>query len=97
MVAIPRADSPIAQCRVCGVGQQFHKASDIPHSADRDHPFEAETIADFEPSDLNVEQLVSEIFAHPNQPRAVACGKELHKRVRLELGVDVQDLIEVLS
>lgn len=50
--------SPLARCSRCGVQQQFHTASDVPHSADRDHAFVAETVDDFEPGDLSAEQLV---------------------------------------
>lgn len=97
MATIHGPNSPVARCRVCGAQRQMHMLSHIPWSHDRDHAFEAETVADFEPGDLSVEQLVTEIFAHEKTPRAVACGKELHHRVRLELGVDVEDLTATLG
>lgn len=89
--------SPVARCSVCGVQRQFHTASDIPHSADRDHEFTAETAADYEPADLTPAHLVGEIFAHPNEPRAVACGIELRVRVDRVLGVSWDDLQEALA
>jgi hypothetical protein len=92
-----KPDSPLARCSVCGVERQFHFASDVPHSADRDHGFVAETIADFEPCDLTPEQLVSEIFHHPNAPRAVSCGDELRTRIQALLGVSWDDLSEALA
>jgi len=58
MATIWSPTSPLARCSTCGVQQQFHTASTVPHSADRDHPFVAETIDDFEPGDLTPEQLV---------------------------------------
>lgn len=64
MATIHRADSPVARCRVCWVQRQFHTASAVPHSADRDHAFEAETVADYEPGELTPEQLVREIAAN---------------------------------
>jgi hypothetical protein len=64
MATIHRPDSPVARCRVCGVHRQFHTASDVPHSAGRDHAFDAETVADFEPGDLTPLQLVAEIDAN---------------------------------
>jgi len=97
MATIHAPTSPVARCSVCGVQRQFHIASDVPRSADRDHPFVAETIDDFEPGDLTPEQLVSEIFARPNTPRAVSCGDELRTRVRAVLGVAWDDLSEALA
>lgn len=97
MAAIYRADCPVARCSVCGVQRQFHFASDVPHSADRDHEFAAETVADFEPFDLNPPQLLAEIFAQPNTPRAVACGTELRLRLAKEFGVSWDDLQEALA
>lgn len=58
MAAIYAPTSPLARCSLCGVQRQFHIASDVPRSADRDHEFVAETIDDFEPGDLTPEQLV---------------------------------------
>lgn len=58
MATIWSPTSPLARCSVCGVQQQFHAASAVPHSADRDHAFVAMTIDDFEPDDLTPEQLV---------------------------------------
>lgn len=58
MAAIYAPTSSLARCSVCGVQRQFHFASDVPRSADRDHEFVAETIDDFEPGDLTPEQLV---------------------------------------
>lgn len=97
MAKIWKADSPLARCCVCGVHRQYHVASDVPHSADRDHAFVAETIADFEPGDLTPAQLVSELFAHPNTPRAVSCGDELRTRIPAMLGVSWDDLSEALA
>ncbi len=97
MATIFHPTSPLARCSVCGVERQFHTASDVPHSADRDHAFVAETVADFEPGDLTPAQLVAEIFAHPNEPRAVACGTELRARIVREWGVSSYDLQEALS
>lgn len=97
MATIHAPASSVARCSVCGVQRQFHVASDVPHSADRDHAFVAETIDDFEPGDLTPEQLVSEIFAHPNTPRAASCGDELRTRVRSVLGVAWDDLTEALA
>jgi hypothetical protein len=97
MATIFRADSPLARCSQCGVMLQFHVASDIQYSADRDHAFVAATIADFEPGDLTPEQLTSEIFAQPNTPRAVSCGNELRARIRTVLGVSWDDLTEALA
>lgn len=89
--------SPLARCSACGVQRQFHIASDVPRSADRDHMFVAETVADFEPCDLTPVQLVTEIFAHPNTTRAVACGDELRARVPAIMGVSWDDLSEALA
>lgn len=61
MATIHAPTSPVARCSVCGAQRQFHVKSDVPHSADRDHAFVAETAADFEPGDLTPAQLVSEI------------------------------------
>lgn len=61
MAAIYNSKSPLARCSQCGVQRQFHTASDVPHSADRDHDFTAETIEDFEPGDLTPAQLVDAI------------------------------------
>lgn len=97
MATIHAPTSPVARCSVCGVARQFHTASDVPHSADRDHDFVAETVADFEPGDLSPAQLVGEIFNHPNEPRAVACGTELRAQVRSVLGVSWDDLQEALA
>lgn len=97
MATIYAPTSPVAKCSACGVQRQFHTASDIPYSADRDHAFTAETVADFEPADLTPAQLVAEIFAHPNAPRAVACGDELRAQVDRVLGVSWDDLTEALA
>lgn len=97
MAIIHRATSPVASCSTCGVQLQFHVASDVPHSADRDHPFVAMTVADYEPGDLDPAQLVSEIFEHPNTPRAVSCGEELRTRIQSVLGVNWEDLSEALA
>jgi hypothetical protein len=70
MATIWRPDQPLARCSVCGVARQFHFASDVPRSADRDHEFVAETIDDFEPGDLTPEQLVYAI--------AGASGRSAH-------------------
>lgn len=61
MASIPAPTSPVARCSACGVQRQFHFASAVPHSADRDHEFVAETIDDFEPGDLSGAQLVDAI------------------------------------
>jgi hypothetical protein len=97
MATIWPETNALARCSVCGVQRQFHFKSDVPHSADRDHAFSAETIADFEPGDLTPAQLVSEIFHQPNSPRAVSCGDELRTRVPALLGVSWDDLSEALS
>ena len=97
MAAIFAPTSPLARCSTCGVQRQFHVASDVPHSADRDHPFVAETIDDFEPCDLTPLQLVEEIFRQPSTPRAVACGDELRARVPAILGISWDDLSEALA
>lgn len=97
MATIHAATSPVARCSVCGVQRQFHTASEIPHSADRDHEFIAETAADFEPGDLSPAQLVNEIFAKPNTSRAVACSVELRLRLIREWGVSMDDLQEALA
>lgn len=97
MAAIWPATNALARCSVCGILRQFHFASDVPRSVDRDHSFVAETIADFEPGDLTPAQLVSEIFAHPNTPRAVSCGDELRTRLQSLVGVSWDDLSEALS
>lgn len=97
MATIYAPTSPVARCSACGVQRQFHVASDIPHSADRDHAFVAETVADFEPGDLTPPQLVAEIFAHPNTPRAVSCGNELRAQVGRVVGVSWDDLTEALA
>lgn len=57
MANIYASTSPVARCSTCGVQRQFHAASTVPHSADRDHEFVAETIDNFEPGDLSPEQL----------------------------------------
>lgn len=97
MANIYASTSPVARCSICGVQRQYHTASDIPHSADRDHDFVVETAADFEPGDLNPAQLVAEIFGNPNSPRAVACGAELRARFPREWGVSWDDLQEALA
>lgn len=97
MATIWPATNALARCSVCGVQRQFHFASDVPRSADRDHAFVAETIADYETGDLTPVQLVSEIFAHPNSPRAVSCGDELRTRIPALVGVSWDDLSEALS
>ena len=97
MATIHAPTSPVARCSVCGVQRQFHTASDVPHSADRDHAFVAETAVDFEPGDLSPRQLVDEIFAHRHTPRAVACGTELRARVKSVMGVAADDLMEALA
>ena len=97
MAMIYAPTSPVARCSVCGVQRQFHVASDVPHSADRDHLFVPETASDFEPGDLTATQLAEEIFAKPNTPRAVACGDELRDRVRRQVGVPWEDLQEALA
>lgn len=97
MATIYAPTSPLARCSACGVQKQFHAKSDVPHSADRDHAFVAETVSDFEPWDLTPVQLVTEILALPNTPRAVACGDELRDRVRSVLGVSWDDLSEALA
>ena len=97
MATIYRPDSPVARCSSCGVHRQFHSDTGIPYAHERDHAFVAETIADFEPGDLTPAQLVAEIFAHPNAPRAVACGGELRTRVEYVLGVAWDDLSEALA
>lgn len=97
MAIIHAPTSPVAHCSVCGVQRQFHVKSDVPHSADRDHAFVAETIANFGPAELNPAQMVAEIFNHPNAPRAVACGFELRDRIKALTGVSWEDLKEALS
>lgn len=97
MATIHAPTSPVARCSVCGVQLQFHRLSDVPHSADRDHAFVAEAVADFEPSDLDPRQLADEIFRCPNEPRAVACGDELRSRFRKEWGVDWAEMQEALA
>lgn len=97
MATIHAPTSPVARCWHCGVQRQFHFASDVPGSTERDHEFMAETVADFEPFDLNPPQLVSEIFAYPNTPRAAACGTELRLRLAKEFGVSWDDLQEALA
>ncbi len=97
MATIYAPASPLARCSVCGVQRQFHFATDVPRSADRDHDFIAETIDDFEPGDLTTEQLVAEIFDHPNTPRATSCGDEMRARVKSVLGVAWDDLAEALA
>lgn len=91
-VTIWRADSPLARCRNCGATQQNHGR---PNFSCTD--FVAETSADLEPGDLTPADLVSEIFAHPNTPRAVACGNELRSRCWQVMGVDAADLLEALA
>lgn len=97
MATIHAPTSPVARCSACGVQRQFHFASDVPHSADRDHEFVAETVADFEPGDLSPAQLVAEIFTQPNTARAGACGIELHARLAKDFGVSWDDLQEALA
>lgn len=97
MATIWPAGNALARCSVCGVQRQFHSKSDVPNSADRDHEFVAETIADFEPGDLTPAQLVGEIFDKPNTPHAVSCGDELRTRVQSLVGVSWDDLSEALS
>ncbi len=112
MATIWSPTSPLARCSTCGVQQQFHAASDVPHSADRDHPFVAETIDDFEPGDLTPEQLVRAISLTGMPPgmrltgwhatdhqidRAGACRTELKARVRAVFGVDWDDLMGAIE
>lgn len=97
MATIHAPTSPVARCSVCGVARQFHFKSDVPHSADRDHAFVAERLADFEPGELNPEQLAAEIYRCPNEPRAVACGIELRDRVGVLTGVSWDELQELLA
>ena len=97
MAVIHAPTSPVARCSVCGVHRQFHFKSDVPRSADRNHAFVAETVADFEPGELNPAQMVAEIFNHPNTPRAVACGDELRDRIKALTGVSWEDLQEALA
>jgi hypothetical protein len=97
MAFIHAPTSPVARCSVCGVQRQFHYASDLPHSADRNHGFEAMTVADFEPTELEAEQLMAEIFAHPNEPRAVACKTALRLRIKINFRVSWDDLQEALA
>lgn len=92
MATIWRSNQPLARCRACGAQLQFHGR---PNFSCTD--FEAETIADYEPGDLSPEQLVAEIFAHPNAPRGVACGAELRARVKSVMGVAADDLMEALA
>lgn len=92
MATIWRPDQPLARCRSCGAQQQFHGRPNFSCTN-----FEAETIADYEPSDLSPEQLVAEIFAHPNTSRAVACGAELRACVKKVLGIAADDLMEALA
>jgi hypothetical protein len=91
MATIWRPDQPLARCSVCGVARQFHFASDVPRSADRDHEFVAETIDDFEPGDLTPEQLVYAIAGASG--RVAACREELKARVRTVFGVTWDDLL----
>lgn len=98
MAIIHAPTSPVARCSVCGVQRQFHTASDVPHSADRDHEFVAETIADFEPDDLDPGQLVAEIFTVTRSAARIEdCRSALLEQVRSRLGVDWDDLQEALS
>jgi hypothetical protein len=101
MATIYRADSPVARCRVCGVHRQFHTAGDVPHSADRDHAFEAEMVADFEPCDLTPAQLVAEIVEADGRltraTRTHACLVELRARILKDMGVSWDDLLEALA
>lgn len=61
MATIYGSSSPCARCSVCGSQRQFHFSSSVPHSSDRDHPFVAMTIEDFDPEELDPEQLVDVI------------------------------------
>lgn len=97
MATIWPATHALARCSTCGVQRQFHFASDVSLSADRDHAFVAETIDDYEPGDLTPEQLVGEIFRQPNSPRAVSCGDELRTRIPALIGITWDDLSEALS
>lgn len=97
MATIWAPTSSLARCSTCGVQRQFHFKSDVPRSADRDHEFVAETVADFEPGDLSPEQMVAEIFAHPNTPRAAACGEVLRGCIKSLTGVSWDDLAEALA
>lgn len=97
MATIHAPTSPVARCRLCGVSNQFHSDTGIVGAHVRDHEFAAETVADFEPFDLTPPQLVVEIFAHPNESRAVACGDELRLRLAKEFGVSWDDLQEALT
>jgi len=92
VVTIWRADSPLARCRNCGATQQNHGR---PNFSCTD--FVAETAADLEPGELSPADLVSEIFAHPNTLRAMACGGELRERLMSVMDVDVDDLLEALA
>lgn len=90
-VTIWRPGSPLERCSVCGNQRQFHDRAAEPHD------LIPETLADYEPGDLSLEQLVNEIFAKPSSPRAVSCGVELRARVKAVLGVDHQDLMEAMA
>lgn len=81
MAAIFAPTSSVARCSVCGVQFQFHVASAVPHSADRDHEFVAETIDDFEPGDLSSAQLVD----------AIAGASERYRKVNLLLDMTDAD------
>jgi hypothetical protein len=87
-----RADSPLARCVTCGVHQQYHSKSDVPYSADRDHPFVAETIADLEPADLNTADLVNQIHNSTDETRVAACREVLRNRMQGVTGVDWESL-----
>ena len=90
-VTIWRPGSALERCSVCGNQRQFHDRSPEPHD------LVPETLADYEPGDLSPAQLAVEIFAHPNSPRAVACGDELRNRIRDVTGVDFETLQEALA
>lgn len=61
MATIYAPTCSVARCSKCGVQLQFHTASAVPHSADRDHDFIAETADDYDPGDLTPVQLVDAI------------------------------------
>lgn len=84
MAAIFAPTSPVARCSACGVQLQFHVASAVPHSADRDHEFVAETVDDFEPGDLSGAQLID----------AIAGASERYRKVNLLLDMTDEDWTE---
>ncbi len=90
-VTIWRPGSALERCSICGLQRQYHDRASEPHD------LVPETLSDYEPGDLSPEQLVSEIFAKPNSPRAVACGAELRARIQTVMGIDHEDLMEALA